>query len=82
MNNKRFYKCCTCNINLCPLCKKKHIINYDKKHLIINYDIKNYLCNEHGERLISHCKECNKDFCDNCRYNYNHYSSYHKVSFL
>ena len=22
VNNKRFYKCCTCNINLCPLCKK------------------------------------------------------------
>ena len=73
-----FYKCFTCNINLCPLCKVKH----DKKHLIINYDIKNYICNEHGERYISHCKGCMKNFCDYCRYGDNHYSSYHKVSFL
>ncbi len=82
VNNNLFYKCCTCNINLCPLCKNKHEKNYDKKHLIINYDIKNYLCNEHGERYIFHCKECNKDLCDNCRYDDNHYSSYHKISFL
>ena len=80
--NNLFYKCCTCNINLCPLCKNKHDKKYDKKHSIINYDIKNYLCNEHGERFISHCKECNKDLCDNCRYDDNHYSSYHKISFL
>ena len=52
VNNNLFYKCYTCNINLCPLCKNKHEKNYDKKHLIINYDIKNYLCNEHGERYI------------------------------
>jgi len=81
VNNNIFYKCCNCNINLCPLCKTKHIKN-EKNHLIINYDIKNYLCNKHGERYISHCKECNKDFCDFCRYDDNHYSSNHKVSFL
>jgi hypothetical protein len=57
VNNNLFYKCFTCKINLCPLCKTKH----DKMHLIINYDNRNYLCNEHGERYISHCKECNKD---------------------
>ena len=65
VNNNLFYKCCTCNINLCPLCKEKHNKIYVKKHLIINYDNKNYICNEHGERYISHCKECNKDLCDN-----------------
>ena len=82
VNNNLFYKCCTCNVNLCPLCKNKHKKIYDKKHLIMNYDIKNYLCNEHGERYISHCKNCNKDLCDNCKYNDNHYSLYHQVSFL
>ena len=82
VNNNVFYKCCTCNINLCPLCRNKHSKN-EKEHLIINYDFKNYLCNKHGERYISHCKECNKDLCDNCGYDYdNHYSSYHKVSFV
>jgi len=78
VNNNLFYKCFTCKINLCPLCKTKH----DKMHLIINYDNNNYLCNEHGERYISHCKECMKDLCDSCRYDNKHYSSYHKVSFL
>ena len=82
VNNNLFYKCFACNINLCPLCKEKHKKKYNEKHLIINYDNKNYLCNEHGERYISYCKECNKELCDNCRYDDNHYSSYHKVSFL
>ena len=76
--NNLFFKCYTCNINLCVLCKNKH----DKKHLIINYDIRNYFCKEHGERYISYCKECMKDLCDYCRYDDKHYSSYHKVSFL
>ena len=78
VSNNLFFNCLTCNINLCPLCKGKH----DKMHLIINYNIKNYNCNIHGERYISYCKECNKDICDNCRYDDKHYSSYHKVSFL
>ena len=47
--NNQLYKCCSRNINLCPLCKDKH----DKKHLIIDYELKNYLCNIHGERYIS-----------------------------
>ena len=80
--NKLFYKCCICNINLCPLCKAKHQKKEDSKnHLIINYDYKNSFCNEHGERYISHCKECFKDLCDNCRYNDRH-DSYHKILFL
>ena len=40
VNNNIFYKCFTCNINLCPLCKVKH----DKMHLIFYYGNKNYLC--------------------------------------
>jgi len=82
VNNNLFFKCLTCNINLCPLCKDKHKKKYNEKHLIINYDNKNYLCNEHGERYISYCKECNKEICDNCRYDENHYFSSHKESFL
>ena len=78
VSNNLFYKCLICNINLCPLCKDKH----DKMHLIINYDFKNYICNEHGERYISSCKDCMKDLCDNCKYDDKHNSSYHKVSFL
>ena len=78
VSDNLFYKCYTCDINLCVLCKNNH----DKKHIIINYDNKNYLCKEHGGRYISYCKECMKDLCDNCRYDNKHYSLYHKVSFL
>ena len=60
--NSQLYKCCTCNIYLCPLCKDKH----DKKHLIIDYELKNYLCNKHGERYISYCKKCSNNLCDLC----------------
>jgi len=43
-----FYKCLTCNINICPLCKSSH----DKNHIIINYDEKYYICNEHNEKYM------------------------------
>jgi len=34
-----FYKCLTCGINICLLCKSSH----DKLHNIINYEQKNYI---------------------------------------
>ena len=46
--NNIFYKCLTCNNNICPLCK----CNHDKNHIIINYDEKYYICNEHNEKYI------------------------------
>ena len=71
-NKNQFYKCCHCNINLCPLCKSSHQKQYkDESHTILNYDLKNYYCQEHGERYICHSNIINKDFCDQCNYNYN-----------
>ena len=49
--DNKFYKCCDCKINLCPLCQLMH----DKKHIVIDYDIKNYYCDDHGERYIFNC---------------------------
>ena len=43
--NNIFYKCLTCNNNICQLCKTNH----DKNHTIINYDEQYYICNEHNE---------------------------------
>jgi len=60
--NNKFYICCNCNINLCPLCKNSH----DKKHIIINYEDKNKICNKHGERYIIYCKDNNENKCDLC----------------
>ena len=67
--NNEFYKCNTCNINLCPLCKNIH----DKTHIIINYEEKNYICNFHNKQFISYCKKCNKNLCFNCEQNHNNH---------
>ena len=74
--HKQFYKCCNCNIFLCPLHKSKH----DENHIIIDFESKNYICNLHGERFTSYCKECNKNLCDLCEYEHdnNHHFIYHK----
>ena len=56
------YRCNSCNINLCPLCKSMH----NKDHYIINYDKKNYLCNIHNENYISYCKTCKINVCMLC----------------
>ena len=71
---KKFFRCCTCKISLCPICKLKH----DKNHLIIDFDLRNYKCNIHGEKFISFCKECSKNLCDNCELNHdrNHHILY------
>ncbi len=57
-----FYRCCTCKINLCPLCKNSHEID----HKIINYDDKNYICEEHNQRFSSYCESCSKNLCLFC----------------
>ena len=73
----QLYKCCTCKINICPICKTKH----DKDHILIDYELKNYLCNVHGEKYILYCKECNKNLCDLCEMEHNdhNYCSLNKL---
>ena len=74
--NNKIYKCCICNINLCPLCKSNH----NKEHIIIDYELINYICKIHGERYISYCKECEKNICDICEIEHdnNHNLIYHR----
>ena len=60
--NNIFYKCLTCNNNICPLCKSNH----DKEHKIINYDDKYYICGKHTENYISYCEECKVNLCTLC----------------
>ena len=60
--NNEFYKCLTCDKNLCLLCKPNHISN----HNIINYDNINYICQNHNEHLIKYCKQCYKNICFTC----------------
>ena len=58
----KFFKCNTCKINICPLCKNKH----NNKHYIIDYEQKNYYCEFHDELYNSYCKDCNKNLCIAC----------------
>ena len=61
---KIFFKCNTCDKNLCPLCNSNH----DKNHIIIDYDKNNYCCKFHkGEELYnSYCQKCKSNLCMQC----------------
>ena len=60
--NKLFFRCLSCNSNLCPLCKSVH----DKSHNIIYYDQMNFVCNLHNELYNAYCKNCKRDICLIC----------------
>ena len=74
--NNKIYKCCNCNINLCPICKSTH----NKEHKIIDYELNNYICKMHVERYTSYCKECERNICDICEieHDINHNLIYHR----
>ena len=65
--NNMFYRCNTCKINLCPICRSNH----DKNHYIINYEDKNYICQLHNENFNSYCKDCKKNICMYCEKDHN-----------
>ena len=63
-----FYRCLTCQQNLCLLCRPGH----DSSHNVIRYVQKNYICKKHNEPLINYCKECKKNICFSCIEHKNH----------
>jgi len=60
--NNDFYKCNTCKIYICPLCKTSH----NKEHNIINYEQKDFICEIHNEIYIKYCNSCKKNICMLC----------------
>ena len=66
--NNIFYKCLTCNKNVCPLCKSSH----EEQHKIIDYDDKYYICEMHNENYISYCEQCKLNLCIQCEGHKNH----------
>ena len=69
-----FYRCNTCDINICPFCKSNHY----KNHKIINYDDKNFICDRHDENFISYCEDCKKNLCTLC----DGHKSHKKINFI
>ena len=77
--NNEFYICNTCNINLCPLCKKeKHDIN----HSIIKYEQKYYICDKHNKLYNSYCMKCKKDLCILCEQEHNNHEIINDEKFI
>ena len=73
--NKHFYRCITCNSNLCKLCKLIH----NNKHIIIDYNKKNYICNLHNYSYILYCNKCKLNLCIKCEMNH---KNHEKIYFL
>ena len=67
--NKKFYRCLTCKINLCPLCNQKHYTN----HEIIDYNSKNYICPNHKDFYVSYCNNCKINLCIKCEQKHNNF---------
>ena len=65
-----FYKCLTCELYLCPLCKTIH----DKNHNIINMD-KNYICSIHNEPYSKYCLDCRINSCIQCSNNHRNHNN-------
>ena len=66
--NKAFYRCNTCKMNLCPLCKTN---KNQKDHIIINYEQRNYICDIHNAQFTSYCENCKKNLCMECENDHN-----------
>ena len=73
--NNEFFKCISCQKNLCPLCRYKH----NKEHNIIDYDLKDKICNIHKESFISYCNQCKQNICLSC---INKHKGHEYISFI
>ena len=60
--NIQFFKCLTCNKNICTICKKSH----NEKHNLIESELQNYICNIHNKQFDSYCNICKKNLCSIC----------------
>ena len=58
----KFFKCLSCQMNLCPLCKTQH----NNSHEIISYDEKDFKCQIHNDSYISYCNQCKTNICIEC----------------
>ena len=67
-NDKELYKCTSCNINICSICKLSH----ESTHILINYEDIKHICFNHNKPNNSYCKECKLNICKECLNDNNH----------
>ena len=56
------FRCNTCKINLCPICRDIH----SNSHNIIHYDEKGFICENHNDNYSAYCKNCKINLCKFC----------------
>ncbi len=64
-----FYRCNTCNVNICTNCKFNHI----KSHSFYNYGKKHISCIKHSKNYNSYCNKCKKNLCKLCENGHNNH---------
>lgn len=74
INNNKLYRCCTCNNNLCLICK----VNHNQEHKIVKFDYKNCICYKHDEIYSNYCNQCKENICKIC---YNEHSDHELINF-
>ena len=65
--NDNYYRCNTCNVNLCANCKFNHI----KTHSFYNYGKQYMSCIKHSKNYSSYCNKCKKNLCKSCENGHN-----------
>ena len=64
-----FYICMDCtkeNKHTYYLCNEHNLIEDHATHVKKRYDDKHYYCEDHFEKLIEYCFNCNKNLCSKC----------------
>ncbi len=60
-----FSYCSECNTFICP----NHLNEHEHKQTILYSKLDNY-CSEHDKKLISFCKKCSINLCEDCKNNH------------
>ena len=70
-DEKIFYYCLNCKMNLCDACKIEH----EKNHNIIDYNNIDYICNTHNKAYTRFCEECKLNICLLCERQHNNHKT-------
>ena len=64
-----FFRCLSCKINICFLCKLNH-----ETHNVTNYNKLDYICEIHNMDYKNYCINCKKNICQLCINNHKNHN--------